>query len=904
MHHTTRPVCVAALFSLCAIACLAPGTLLAQGGADAIPGVPFGVATVNVTVDSAAAQELFRTNGFAIDEPNGRVFYPAFSNTLLRGLVGAPGRGALTISFLFKGNEPFQVIVYTPSPQQVEVVPRPQPPRVFKREVDKWWRQYNTVARQIANANDYPPLVHTYLTAMLGQRLGLRPPLLTRVQESKQPTELQQTIELLVGTEKVRAGLMRQAMQAQPAAERATLPLPADVLWSPLAVPLDAGSPQIEPIAKRVPEECFYIRFGSFDNYLWLSQLTREYGGDIGRMVTLRGHDPALNAKTQQQLVLQESALAELFGGTVIQDVALIGRDLYMRDGAAIGVLFHAKNNFALSTDLNSKRSAALKANEARGATLETIELAGEKVSFLSTPDNRLRSFYVADGDFHLVTTSREVARRFLEVREAGSLGASPEFQNARRMMPTSREDTIFAYFSSAFMRGLVSPQYHIELQRRLRAATDMQLVQLARLAAKAERQPNETIDDLVRGGFLPVGFGRNRDGSGPILERDRTIDSLRGARGTFTPIPDVELRGVTSAEASQYAERGAYYQQNWKQMDPLMVGLKRFALGDTNVERVVIDANVSPLAEEKYGWVMSLIGPPTNVRIVTPPGELISMQATLKGGLLAPSILPHHLFIGVRDAPPNANLQPSGLFEILQMMRSTPGYLGAWPKLGFLDWLPLNLGGSRPDAFGFSRLLLGVWRWQGGGFSVLSFHRGVLEDTIRELRPEPTDNPAQIRIHIGDVARSQLSRWFSFLNHERATQTSLGNAKLLHALSQQLRVPRADALETAEDLLDSKLVCSLRGKYELTEVAGTARIWRSTNWLQPGQPFPPDYNAPLMDWFRGLNLDLTKYGDRMVMHAELDMQRAATEEKKAALPLFNLFGREDKKKPDDDRPF
>ena len=40
-----------------------------------------------------------------------------------------------------------------------------------------------------------------------------------------------------------------------------------------------------------------------------------------------------------------------------------------------------------------------------------------------------------------------------------------------------------------------------------------------------------------------------------------------------------------------------------------------------------------------------------------------------------------------------------------------TNGLPMGWPKSGFLDWLPLGLGGGPPDAFGFSRLLFGVWR-------------------------------------------------------------------------------------------------------------------------------------------------------------------------------------------------
>jgi len=39
-----------------------------------------------------------------------------------------------------------------------------------------------------------------------------------------------------------------------------------------------------------VPEECFYVRFGRFSNYLWLNHLLDDYGGDLAQMITLRAH--------------------------------------------------------------------------------------------------------------------------------------------------------------------------------------------------------------------------------------------------------------------------------------------------------------------------------------------------------------------------------------------------------------------------------------------------------------------------------------------------------------------------------------------------------------------------------------------------------------------------------------
>jgi len=106
------------------------------------------------------------------------------------------------------------------------------------------------------------------------------------------------------------------------------------------------------------------------------------------------------------------------------------------------------------------------------------------------------------------------------------------------------------------------------------------------------------------------------------------------------------------------------------------------------------------------------------------------------------------------------------------------------------------------------------------------------------QVAREPTENPAQIRVHIGDLSQSNLSRWISFLNYERATQTSVGNAKLLQAVSQQLRVPRAEALQTTQDLLNTKLVCSLGGKYELVDRGDGQPMWRRRSGRSPVNRF------------------------------------------------------------------
>ncbi len=872
---------------------------------EAYVGEPFGVAAVTLTRpgESDLAQA---TQGLFLADRQGRASYPVFTTGAVRRLlgeilgVGGPnGNGTLAVLFLFKGDQPLELTVSTPTPQRLVVNPTRAPnSRFYDRLLLRWWREFNANARQQASDSDYPPLVQTYLTSMLSRRLGLAPPLLSRIENSP-PTEPYETFQLLTGVESLRLDTLKRSNLGELNGNRAaSMALPPDIPWSPTPALEIAADVDVEAMAMKVPEECFYVRFGTFENYLWMERLQKDYGGDISRMVTLRGFDAGLGQRVQRQLALRSSAMAELFGPKIVADVAMIGRDLYLREGAAVGVLFQAKNSALFASDLARQRSTARQEEQAAGATEVKVQLGGREVSLLSTPDNRLRSYYVADGDFHLVTTSRAIAERFIEVGDnqgLGSLGQSVEFRHARTMMPTAREDTVFVYFGTAFLQGLLSPQYQIELARRLRAATDLELLLMATWAAFGEGQPHESIPDLIRGGFLPAGFGQRPDGSKPIVTGDNVADSLRGGRGSFTPVPDVRIEGITQEEAGRLAEQAAFYGNSWKRMDPLMAGIRRYALDGEDMERLVIDAHVSPFVQEKYGTVTSLIGPPTPLRIRPATGDVITAQVVVRGGLLSPQVPVHHLFLGVQDHAPLGDMSPRGLLGYLTLLRTTPGYLGAWPKPGFLDWLPGVLGGGPPDAQGFSRLLFGVWRRQWEAFSALAFDPGLLARVTPELIPEETEDAAQIRVHVADLSQAALSEWVNNLTYGRAYLASVGNAKLLHTMSQQLGVPRGDALRAAEHLLDSRLVCSLGGEYAWDESNG---LWTSTAWGQADlNRRPMDYQAPLLEWFRGLDADLTMYEDRVVVHASLDLKRKPNEKPSFQLPLFDLFGGA-KKKP------
>jgi len=854
----------------------------------AFPGRPFGVGRLTLTADAGAAGDL---NRFDIRDADQRVFYPVFrvgnASESRSGLLGIHRRTAartLDVWFLFQGDAPLDVIVHVPEPQRFVLTPVDSRDRGYERLLGQWHGQYNASAASEAESDAGARSLQIYLTSMLAHRLGLAPPRLTPEGDA---SELQRTAELLLGSERLRDELQRQAWRGVDD-EPAQYAVPAPIQWVEPEFPALAADVEIEPIALHVPAECFYVRFGNFPNYLWLTDLADEHGGDLGRMLAVRARDAKLGRRMERQLALRKSALADLLGPHVISDVAIIGRDLYLQEGAAMAMLFEASNGLALGADIYQQRQAALQAFRSQGATLETVSIAGRDVSFLSTPDNTLRSFYAVDGKYHLVSTSRVIVERFFQSGEGqGALGQAAEFLVARQELPLSRGDAITAYFSSAFFEGLLSPHYQIEMQRRLRAATDIQLIQLAQLVAASERLEDDQIDDLVAAGLLPRGFGWHPDGGGPIVATSGIIDARRGPRGSFTPIPDVPVEAVTAAEAQQFARRAAYYEESWRQMDPLMIGVQRTTLDEPGRERLSIDAYIAPLLEEKYGRFLSMIGPPTGVQIETPPTDIASLQASLQGDAGSPDGTPHHLFAGVEDTAPAIAGEPDGTLEWLLLLRTTPGYLGSWPKLGLLDRLPLRAARG-PDVEGFSQLPLGLWRWQQNGISLLSFDREVLERAAGSVRPVAAADAAQVRGRVGDLSGSQLGGWLSRLEYERAARGSAGNVRLLNTLIQQFHVPHHDALTIAEGLLDTQLVCTLGGEYKAADDLATPLAWHSTAWNREGPP--TDYVAPLLQWFRGGEFQLTKQDGRLRVHAKTELQRQPAKPASAKPSLLDFF--------------
>jgi hypothetical protein len=896
---------------------------------EAIAGQPFGVATLTIPI--GRPESGLRV---LVSDTGGRVLYPAITTEEIQVIPEPPpinrrriGQGALInrlkdviqnardktdppealrISFLFRGDEPFTVSLSGDMQQTFDVQPVVQPGAVPEPLLSQWWLQYGQQARRQLASGDYPPLVQTYLTGMLAMRLGL-PPIDLREPKKVEKGEFDQplsTLSLLAGTEELRNEIMRKSLMPPVSDIREQYPVPPVPQWQlPIPPPVPESLP-IESMATAVPPECLYLRFGKFSNYLWFNQLSASRGGDFVQMAMMRGHNFEASKRVERLLNTKTNAVARLFGDSIINDMAIIGSDLYMQEGPSLGVLFEAKNAALLKSSLMRDRKAAAALFGETGS-LDVVDLSGNNVSLLSKPDNSVRSYLVENGQFILLTTSQHLARRFLAIANGEpNLAMTPNFRYARLLLPVQNDYSVFGYFSPQFFQQLIGPQYQIELRRRLAAVAHIEMATLASMAAESEGFENASIEELIEFQFLPPWFNERADGSRTLKSGEDWLDSNRGRRGSFMPIADVQLESATAEELALYNEQAAFYEQNWQQTDPLVFGLRRFEIPEfPGEERIAIEAFIAPFGAKKLGWVSDMLAPPINTAIQLPPDDMVSYQVHLAGQQDFRKSYPNHvLFGGLKDMLPPQPGDDLGFLGTIQALRSTPGYVGSWPAAGYLDRLPLGLGGGRPDAYGFSRALIGMWRWQGDGISLLSFDRSIIENCLGYIRPVVADDPAQLRVRVGNIAQSQLASWVNTFWYRRGYETSIGNALLLDTMTQQLRIAPESALVAAEDLLDCKLQCPIGGQYELQTSAGQMPWWISTAWpaerrvdqLIP----PPNYQASVLEWFRGGQIHLTQLTDKVVAVGQIDMQpmelpaESAVEGESSQLPAmdFNLF--------------
>jgi hypothetical protein len=818
-----------------------------------------------------------------LQEENDRVLYP----------VTHSDSNGLVLYFLFMGAEELKLELSSPLPFNIDATIRVKPStdaELQKRMLQEWWAAYLGRIEIIKALDAYAPATEMGIAAIMQRRLGFLGSLPYDVFSDG---TFENTLGLLLGAESIRLAMqVKTLLDTKDDTGTADQPLPEPATVPEMPVPpFNDSLVQVEPIAMRVPAECFYVRFGSFSDFLASRDFLDQWGSVFRSMFSSRSLDLGMMKRLERQLALKETLLSKHFGSMVIQDVAVVGTDPFIREGASIGVLLHARQNSLLKGCLESMRGDALRSDPNVAET--AIDINGYQVSLLYLPGNSIRSFYVQDGDFHLVTNSRWIVENFLKTGLApeSGLGALQEFRYARGQV-NATENGIFVYMSDTFFRNIIGPKYRIEMTRRADSVAEMQVMALARMMAEREGIECTCIDSLVASKFLPKGFGARPDSSVLIMENGRIADSLRGSMGSLLPIADVNIEGATKAEVEGYEAFSADYQRIWTNMDPVFGNLKTTKSKDG--EKLELTLCISPYAKSKYDSFLRFLGQPLKDQIALVPGTLFSAEIRLNEDLLnefndnidsdddAPMIIdtksidlekPYAMrfFAGLRDTKTPYIIREGSLIrdkELWQYLaEAIKGYVGYVIPKGHnfpLDlFLPQTTKSDRngyykvDKDFGISDKTKHenhLWVRKFAPFVMVGTDRALLETVSPNIKTERAKQPALIRVALGEFNKTGIGESLMAELYVRERQISVGGALQLQAIQQQLH-PKDMDLALGE-LQDQKIVCPLGGKY----VQDAKHIWKSTAWQEPALSYvnhvPKGYVHTILSNMKWLRLD------------------------------------------------
>ncbi|MCG8583649.1 MAG: hypothetical protein MI757_02960, partial [Pirellulales bacterium] len=346
-----RALLVVSIAACCATSALAGAPKVET---TATPGKPFGVGVMTVTFSDMAPYTAKPDVPYSIRSTDGRVFYPSFHHELRTNTITADDGSIIKVKglrridayFLFKGDKPLELALDAPDARYTAIARPEDDKKRFTQTRSEWWRHYCDTARSNFRDDAYPPLVENYLTHTLARRMDVKAPDL-RAYNWSQWRWANEVLGVMTGAESVRIAMQKNTLLkgTDKKNEVADEPLPKPALPRSIEIPkFDEDKVVIEPIALHVPEECFYIRCGSYDNFRWLQKIVNQWGSRIRDLGSVRAVDYHIAERIQRQLAVKETTLGRLFGSTVINDVAIIGTDPFVRGGAALGILFQASN--------------------------------------------------------------------------------------------------------------------------------------------------------------------------------------------------------------------------------------------------------------------------------------------------------------------------------------------------------------------------------------------------------------------------------------------------------------------------------------------------------------------------------------------------------------------------------
>lgn len=916
------------------ILCFASTELLADEplllNADVFEGEPYGVGFVDLSRQEAKKRGWHFDQSIGINARHNGIWLPAVEEQDSPIIDQRDGSKPLVetedrikVYFIFSGKSPASIdIVF--GHLRSTIATRNRSRAEHSIHMASWWKalckqsHHGIPATLSSPTDDFLQVLSSHVGMPFARSKSER----ESTTESKLEKHFERTLSMLLGFESVRLAMMIDESPNELSRSKATFPLPAPIRIETVPVPSVVSKglvpiETIETIATMVPEDCFYVRCKTVQNYSWLRTLLTNWGGSLDEVITNPTLESDIRRRLESQLGVDCQRCLDDGLDAHLTDMALIGSDMYFAEGAGIGVLFESKPGHENEVEriLEDQREVASKN---ASAPFRSEKVNAKVVSAYVTEDNRMRSFYIRQGRFVLVTNSRAMTESFIGLSGSQrSLAHLNEYLYANATSPEARESDIKIYLSDPFFRRLTSPASRVEWERRRISALDCRQLEVSALIAKALGYPSDSVAALIQGKFLPSDFGTLADGSNIRMVSGSAVDSVRGRPGTFIPAADRVPDLVNMDEAAAYARFTTRYRREWMAMDPVLVSIRRGSV-DRSMERVHLDIHVSPYARQAYAFLTNYLASPSSTHIAFDSKSLVGVSATLRnrvGNTLAyfglcddtiPFRIEHGVLIregksskwSLVDKRSFAAVTPAGIEGLQLLSRLVEGLQTRDSSMGSQAPAPTNPGRSAQ-----SRSVRALSNWMnpiGLLFQIgdelfislvdLSKASSIYHDlrwsiyaSNKEVRMEAKEhlttqetNPTQIHLHAGGVEQSLAAPYLHAFSYCEARQKSAACAVWLTRWMNGLHCNPQTFRTSLEQALCARIVCPLGGEWRVDANKGTTAQWTSSAWQEESlakvNSVPVGYRFPFLRWLQRIELDFNLKPNNLSSKVILDV--------------------------------
>lgn len=359
----------------------------------------------------------------------------------------------------------------------------------------------------------------------------------------------------------------------------------------------------IDPLAKIIPHDQHAAFFGSIKELNQVIRVVEEEGISYFQAISNRKTYQGLAKKYQKQMgILIPDILAEQLP---VKSVAITGGDPFLPSGSDLCVIFETDSPDALIATLNAMIAAQAKIN---GGNLSSRTTIGGSKSYGYGNFDRSFSSYISSGeDFVAVSNSLHQLSTISRTSkgETPSLGSLEEYKFFRQRYPLEDEATALIFLSDSTIRRWASPAFRIAASRRTRAAAILGQATAQRIdGAEIDDSYEELVGELSPNGRLSV--------------HSKIFNTLE----FLTPISEIKVSTVSSAEKEGYERWRRGYESNWVRFDPIALNI------NITDQSLGLDLSVIPLRlNSNYDAWISTAGEATlDQQAMTPHSESIFM--------------------------------------------------------------------------------------------------------------------------------------------------------------------------------------------------------------------------------------------------------------------------------------